>query len=350
MQGSLKFGGCTIEAGTRKTVQLPLPYSYTHAPTTMPVHVVRGRKEGPSLLITSAVHGDEINGVEIIRRILGHASLSRLRGTLILIPVVNVFGFVGQSRYLPDRRDLNRSFPGSSRGSMAARLANLLMAEVLPHCSHVIDLHTGAVGRKNLPQIRATFDGQNELLRELALSFATPVVLDAALREGTFRQAAHQMGIPTLVYEAGEALRFDEISIRAGVTGILNVMGRLNMIRKRTRNRAHTPTIAKGSSWVRAPQSGVVRSLVALGAHVSPGDILAYIGDPFGGSEEPTVAAVAGIIIGRARLPLVHEGEAIFHIARFVQASEAAESVEQFQDEFDPVTGTSDSDEPPVVG
>lgn len=334
----------------RATIQLPLPYFYTHSPTTMPVHLVRGKKDGPALLVTSSIHGDEINGIEIIRRILGHASLSRLKGTLILIPVVNVFGFVGQSRYLPDRRDLNRSFPGSPKGSMAARLADLLMREILPHSTHVIDLHTGAVGRKNLPQIRATLDEKDDTLRDMALAFNAPVVLDAVLREGTFRAAAHKKGVPILVYEAGEALRFDEVSIRAGVTGILNVMSHLGMIRKRTRKRAHTPTIAKGSSWVRASQSGVVRSLVPLGARVTDREILAYISDPFGENEEEIKASASGIVIGRAHLPLVHEGEAIFHVARFVQTSEAAESVESFQDEFDPVTGTSDSEEPPVVG
>lgn len=350
MQPPLLVAGTEIPAGSQHTLQFPLPFLYTHSPTTMPVNIIHGRHAGPCLLVTSAIHGDEINGIEIIRRLLGHKSLSRIKGTLILIPVVNVFGFVGQSRYLPDRRDLNRSFPGSSKGSMAARLSNLIMTEILPHCSHVIDLHTGAIGRENLPQIRATLETGSDKLKELAMAFSAPVVLDALLREGTFRQAAHEIGISSLVYEAGEALRFDEVSIRAGVTGILNVMSHLDMIRKRTRKRTHSPIVAKGSSWVRASQSGVVRSLVALGARVSTGETLAYISDTFGGHEEELISPTSGIIIGRTKLPLVHEGEAIFHIAKFSQTSEAAESVENFQDEFDPISGTSDSDEPPVIG
>jgi predicted deacylase len=350
MQPSLLIAGTEIPAGSQMTLELPLPFLYTHLPTTLPVHVIHGRNAGPCLLITSAIHGDEINGIEIIRRLMGHKSLSRIKGTLILIPVVNVFGFMNQSRYLPDRRDLNRSFPGSPTGSMAARLADLIMTDILPLCTHVIDLHTGAIGRENLPQIRATLETGSEELKEMALAFSAPVVLDASLRPGTFRQAAHALGISSLVYEAGEALRFNEVSIRAGVTGILNVMGYLNITRRRTLKRAHNPIIAKGSSWVRASQSGVIRSLIPLGARVRANETLAYISDTFGGNEEELISPVSGIVIGRTKLPLVHEGEAIFHIAKFSQTSEAAESVESFQDEFDPLTGTSDSDEPPVVG
>jgi predicted deacylase len=349
MQAAISIGGQEIKAGERRAIQLPLPELYTYSPTTMTLHVIHGKNPGPCLLVTSTLHGDELNGIEIIRRLLGHKSLGRLKGTVILIPVVNVFGFVAQSRYLPDRRDLNRSFPGSPRGSMAARLANVVMAEVLPKCTHMIDLHTGAVARENFPQIRASLNGNAELV-ELAEAFNAPVVLDAGLRDGTFRKAAHELGIPSLVYEAGEALRFDEVSIRAGVAGTLNLLSHLGMIRKRIRRKEHHPLIAKSSQWVRASQSGVARSLIALGAEVAPGDDLAYISDPSGGHEAVVQSSVAGIVIGRSRLPLVHEGEAIFHIAKFSQPSEAAESVENFQDAFDPETDTVESEEPPLVG
>lgn len=342
------IGGTEILPGTRTTLHLPLPYFYTHSPTTMPIHVIRGRLPGPSLLITSALHGDELNGVEIIRRLLGSKSLNRIKGTLICIPVVNVFGFVGQSRYLPDRRDLNRSFPGSAKGSMAARLANLLSTEVLPFCTHLIDLHTGAIGRENLPQIRGCFN-MGGRLEAIANAFNAPVLLDLGLRPGTFRETAHKRGIPSLVYEAGEALRFDEISIRAGVSGILNVMSYLGMIRKRTPKKEHPPLIAKSTQWIRAPQSGVMRSIVSLGERVTIGQALAYISDPFGGHEETIYSSAAGIVVGRTRLPLMHEGEALFHIAKFDQPSEAAESIRSFQDAFDPVSGTSDCEEPPLV-
>lgn len=349
MPEAIKIGEHRIQPGERKTIQLPLPFFYTHSPTPMPIHVIHGRRAGPSLLITSALHGDEINGVEIIRRLLGHTSIKNVKGSLILIPVVNVFGFIGQSRYLPDRRDLNRSFPGSPTGSMAARLTHLLMTQVLPASTHVIDLHTGAIARENLPQIRATIE-KNAELEELTKAFNAPVILDSPVRPGTFRESAHNLGIPTLVYEAGEALRFDELSIRAGVAGVLNIMSYLEMIRKRKPRKDHPPLIAKSSSWCRAPQSGITRSIVALGAHVKAGDALAYISDPFGDHEEAVISPAAGIVIGRSRNPLIHEGEAIFHIAKFSKTAEAAEAVEIFQDAFDPETDTVESEEPPVVG
>ncbi len=348
MQPPLTIGDQSVAAGTQKTIHLPLPYFYTHSPTTMPIHIVHGKQSGPVLLVTSALHGDELNGIEIIRRLRGNKALNRIKGTLILIPVVNVFGFVGQSRYLPDRRDLNRSFPGSPKGSMAARLANLMVTDILPSCTHMIDLHTGAIGRENLPQIRGCFN-MGGILSDMAKAFNAPVLLDLGLRPGTFRETAHKLGIPSLVYEAGEALRFNEVSIRAGVSGILNVMSHLGMIRKRASHKDHHPLIAKSTQWTRAPQSGVTRSLVRLGERVTEGQTLAFISDPFGEHEEAITSTAAGIVIGRTRLPLVHEGEAVFHIARFDQPSEALESIESFQDAFDPVSGTADSEEPPLV-
>lgn len=348
MRSPLELGGESIAAGTRRTVHLPLPYFYTHAPTTMPVHVLHGKRPGPCVLIAAALHGDEINGIEIIRRIGTYKSLSRLKGTLLLLPVVNVFGFVAQSRYLPDRRDLNRSFPGSPKGSMAARLAHVIINEILPHCSHVLDLHTAAIARENLPQIRASLSDAPDL-ETLARAFGAPVIIDAPLRPGTFRAAADAKNIPMLVYEAGEALRFDEVSIRAGVAGCLNVLASLDMIRPRSRRKEQNTLIAKSTQWVRAPQSGVVRALIPLGARVAEGETLAYISDPFGEHEESLLSSAAGIVIGRTVLPLVHEGEAVFHIARFARPGQAEASIEEFHDAFDPVTDTTESEEPPLI-
>jgi hypothetical protein len=215
MQKPIEIAGVTVKAGSRQSIDIPLPSFYTHSSVNMPVHVVHGRNAGPVLLVSAALHGDEINGVEIIRRLLAHKSINRIRGTLIAIPVVNVYGFVSKSRYLPDRRDLNRSFPGSEKGSMASRLAHVLMTQILPHCDHIIDLHTGAVNRENLPQIRAKLRGDSEL-KKLARAFGVPVILNAEFLEGSFRAAAKEMGIGVLLYEAGEALRFDEVAIRAG--------------------------------------------------------------------------------------------------------------------------------------
>jgi predicted deacylase len=314
----------------------------------MPVHIVHGRKPGPCLLVCAAIHGDEINGVEIVRRILSHKLLNRIDGTLIAIPVVNVFGFVSKSRYLPDRRDLNRSFPGSETGSMASRLANVLMTEIVPHCTQVIDLHTGAVNRENLPQIRAKIRGESDT-EEMARAFGVPVILNSELIDGSFRMAARDHKIPVLLYEAGEALRFNEVAIRAGVKGVLGVMSHLGMRKKSTRHLDTDTLIATSSQWIRASQSGILRSIVAIGSKVESGEILAYINDPMGENSEAIVSPISGIVIGRTNLPLVFEGEAVFHIANYKKADAVSDSIEAYQDELDPLSDSIESDEPPLM-
>jgi len=330
-QKSLTINGVAVASGSRSTIDLPIAPLYTHAPLTMPVHVIRGRKAGPSLFVSAAIHGDEINGVEIIRRLLRLAALKRLRGTLIAVPIVNIHGFVSQSRYLPDRRDLNRSFPGSEKGSLAARLAHIFMNEIVGNCTHGIDLHTGALHRDNLPQIRANMDDPDTAA--LASAFGVPVILNANLRDGSLREAAAENGIPMLLYEGGEALRFDEVPIRAGVRGIVNVMRELDMLpAAERRKRSHRePVVARSSSWVRAPISGILRRTARLGGRVGKDQPIGVISDPFGGVEVEVLAPYSGVVIGCTNLPLANEGEALFHVARFQFVAEAAGKVEAFQ-------------------
>jgi predicted deacylase len=344
----LTIAGVTVQPGSRQTIDIPLPSFYTQSSACMPVQIVHGRKSGPCLLVCAAIHGDEINGVEIVRRILAHKLLDRIQGTLIAIPVVNVFGFVSKSRYLPDRRDLNRSFPGSETGSMASRLANILMTEIIPHCTQVIDLHTGAVNRENLPQIRAKIIGEPDI-EEMARAFGVPVILNSELIDGSFRMAARDHEIPVLLYEAGEALRFNEVAIRAGVKGIMGVMSHLGMRKKSTRHRNSDTLIATSSQWLRASQSGILRSIVAIGSKVESGEILAYINDPMGENGEAIVSPISGIVIGRTNLPLVFEGEAVFHIANYKKAGAVSDSIEAYQDELDPLSDSVESDEPPLM-
>ncbi len=224
----LKIGEVEVRPGQRVTVDLPVARLYTDTSLSMPVKVIRGRRAGPVLFISAAIHGDELNGVEIIRRLLKRPSIKSLRGTVIAVPIVNVHGFLDQSRYLPDRRDLNRSFPGSPKGSIAARLANTFLKEVVLKSDFGIDLHTGAIDRSNLPQIRANLD--DPAVTELAQAFGAPVIVNANMREGSLRACAAGHGIPVMIYEAGEALRFDEVCIRAGIRGILQVMRKLDML------------------------------------------------------------------------------------------------------------------------
>jgi predicted deacylase len=351
MAGALEIGGVQIPAGSRRTVELQLPLLYTHSPVVLSVEVVRGRRDGPCLFVSAAVHGDEINGVEIIRRLIGSPALKQLRGTLLAVPVVNVYGFVRKSRYLPDRRDLNRSFPGSEKGSLTARLAHTFMEEVVRKADFGIDLHTGAVHRENLPQIRGGFDEEG-VIERLATAFASPVILNADLREGSLRESACRLGVPVIVYEGGEALRFDELAIRAGVRGVLGVMRELRMLRRPSRPRRAQrpgPVVARSSQWVRASQSGILRAARNLGARVARRELLGWIADPSGGNEEVVEAPAAGIIIGKVNLPLVNEGEALYHIARFDEPDTAAEAVEHFQSAGEPEDELLEEDEP-VLG
>ena len=345
--GVLKIGEVEVKAGESVTIDLPMASLYSHAPMSLPVQVIRGRRDGPSLFVSAALHGDEINGVEIIRRMLRLPLLKKLRGTLIAIPIVNVYGFVSRSRYLPDRRDLNRSFPGSDRGSMAARLAELFLTEIVDKCDYGIDLHTGAVHRDNLPQIRANLDDPET--SRIAHAFHVPVLLNSNIRDGSLREVAAERGIPVLLYEAGEALRFDERSIRAGVKGIIGVMRVLGMLPAASRARKPAePLVARASTWVRAGRSGILRMTSALGARVRRNETIGVIADPFGQQELEVSANASGIIIGRTNLPLVNEGEAIFHIARFESAKVAEDTVEAFQADEIPVDPVLE-EEPPIV-
>lgn len=328
------IGDVAVAPGARQTIDLPIADLYTHTPLTMPVQVVRGRRDGPSLFVSAALHGDEINGVEIIRRLLKLSVLRQLRGTLIAVPIVNVHGFLNQSRYLPDRRDLNRSFPGSQTGSVAARLANTFAQRIVGNADYGIDLHTGAMQRPNLPQIRTRL--KEEGVIRLAEAFRAPVILDADTRPGSLREYASRQGVPVLLYESGEALRFDESCIRVGVRGVTGVMRALGMLpRSRRRSRRFEPVVAQDSAWTRAPGSGILRTLVALGERVSEGQPLGVVSDPFGEAEAGVPAGKGGIVIGRTTLPLVNEGDALFHVAQFESLGEAARRMATYRDEVE---------------
>ncbi len=345
----MTINGVQIKRNTSITIDLPTGKLYTHTPMSMPVHVIRGKRPGPCLFISAAIHGDEINGVEIIRRLLKRSSLKRLRGTLIAVPIVNVHGLINHSRYLPDRRDLNRSFPGTEQGSLAARLAHRFMEEIVAQSTHGIDLHTGAIHRSNLPQIRANLD--DEATEKLARAFQVPVLISSNLRDGSLREAAAEYGIPMLLYEAGEALRFDEVSIRAGVNGIINVMRLLEMLppsRSKTK-KVIEPVIARSSFWVRAAESGIFRAMLPLGARVKKGTLLGVIADPFGEKEVQIITSVSGIVIGRTNLPLVNEGDALYHIARFENIKGIEATVDDFHEELSPDLIRSPHTESPIT-
>lgn len=309
----IEIGGVTIAPGERKRTEIPVARLLTQTLLSIPVTVVNGIEDGPKLWLSAAIHGDEINGVEIIRQVLEQVEPESLHGTLIAVPIVNIFGFIEQSRYLPDRRDLNRSFPGSARGSLASRLANLFMTQVVSRCTHGIDLHTASHHRTNLPQIRANLHDAETY--RCAKAFGAPLLIHATTRDGSLREAASKQGIPVLLYEAGEALRFDTEAIKVGVEGILGVMDALGMIERELTPAAAASMEVKESKWVRAPRSGILHLKVALGQRVEKKQLLCVIADAFGENSVKAYAPCDGLIVGQTQNPLVTQGDGILHLA-----------------------------------
>ena len=325
---AIEIGDAVVGPGKRMNVNLPVADLYTSTSLHMPVKVICGRKAGPVLFVSAAVHGDELNGVEVIRRLLRLKALRSIRGTLLAVPIVNVHGFLDQSRYLPDRRDLNRSFPGSAKGSIASRLAHLFINEIMSKADFGIDLHTGAINRSNLPQIRANLDDAETL--DIAMAFGAPVVINSNIRDGSLRACASERGMSMLIYEAGEALRFDETCIRAGLRGILNVMRHIGMLPKKKTSKQVTPVVARSTQWVRAGTSGIVNAKARLGSTIAKGQRLATISSPLGDDQEDVIAPFDGIVIGRSNLPLAHEGDALFNLSSFKDVPKAGDVVETF--------------------
>jgi uncharacterized protein len=326
------FGGRSIARGDRETVNLEVSTLANAAAMTLPVHVVHGGGDGPVMFLSGVVHGDEIQGLEIVRRVLAHDALKVMCGTLLAVPIVNGFGFLNHSRYMPDRRDLNRSFPGSDHGSLASLLADLFFREIVKRSDYGIDLHTAALHRTNLPQVRIA-PADAELLK-LAEAFAPPVILTSKLREGSLRQSAKDADIKVLLYEGGEALRFDEVAIEAGVKGCLRVMKHVGMIDAAPTVSAHITIVNSSSSaWVRAPEGGILHSVRRVGDKVGLKEPIGIITDPLGSVTVPVFAEDDGIIIGRTNLPIVNRGDALFHVARIKTKARA------------PVLSTPDEDE-----
>ncbi|PWJ11457.1 succinylglutamate desuccinylase/aspartoacylase family protein [Jannaschia seohaensis] len=337
--------GQSVAPGTRAVIDLPVSHLSDHTPVTMSVQVVHGKRPGPTAFVSAGIHGDEVIGVEIVRRLVRVPALRTVRGTLLVVPVVNAFGFMNHSRYLPDRRDLNRSFPGTKGGSLASRLANLFLTEIVARADFGIDLHSAAIHRTNLPQTRVSPETPEML--DMARVFGAPVILQSPLREGSLRHAAKEIGRDVLLYEAGEGLRFDEYCVRAGLSGILRVLRYKGLIGGRGIMAAKAaPQFCTMSKWLRAPVGGLLRTFRADGDVVAAGTILGAVADPFGRSEREIAAPFDGLIVGRAVMPVVNEGDAVFHLAR-VDSVERAEST--LDDLADQIAGDPLFDEDEII-
>lgn len=326
--GPLRFGGWEIPPGESAEIRLEVSELYTADPLYVPVTVVRGARPGPSLFLTAAVHGDELNGVAIIRSLLLDHDLSGLAGTLVAVPVVNVPGFLNQSRTLPDGRDLNRSFPGTPDGSFSSRLAHRIFQDVLERSDFGVDLHTAGGDRANYPHVRADLD-HPEAAR-LAAAFGAPVVIHGKGPKGSLRRVATDSGVPTVVYEAGSSRVFERRFIDAGLSGVLAVLRHLEMLDAGAgapppsgRRSAPFQLEVKKSTWLRANAGGILDLRVSLGDAVKKGQVISINTNPFGRERNQLVSPSGGIVIGLTRSPLVHPGDPICHLAR-LRAREVA--------------------------
>ena len=309
---SFKIGDIDVAPGRSDTGELPVSRLVTGTHISLPLRVLHGAHDGPTVWLSAAVHGDEVAGVEIIRRALETIDPKRLRGTVLAVPIVNVHGFLSGDRYLPDRRDLNRSFPGSPTASLAGRIANLFMTQVVERCDVGIDLHTGSDHRTNLPQIRADLD--DPATRALAEAFGAPFMLHAKLRDGSMRAAATAAGATVLLFEGGEAWRLDEAAVSVGVRGIGRVLRQLDMTDDELPD-LPAALESRSSGWVRARRSGIASMHVGLGDRVEKGATLALIHDSVGVLVSSMKATRTGLVVGHSHQPLVNQGDAIVHIA-----------------------------------
>ncbi|MBI5365815.1 MAG: succinylglutamate desuccinylase/aspartoacylase family protein [Planctomycetes bacterium] len=322
-QRAFTLDGTTVEPGHRKEMKLPVSESYTAAPVHAPLTVLHGARPGPRLFVTAAVHGDELNGVEVVRRLSLAIVPERLAGTVILVPVLNPFGMFALSRYLPDGTDLNRYFPGSPDGNVAAQMAHALFTKVLTLCDYGIDLHTATRGRTNLPHVRA--DLSDPGTARLARAFGAEVVFDFPGHEKSLRAAAVRHGIPTIVFEAGESLKFQRKYVQRGVRGVQNVLRAFDMYDAPRRRPAFRVRV-RHSVWVRAPRGGILMMHCRPGAVVRRGDNLATSTRPFGRDVSAIPAPCDGLVVSTTNIPMVHPGTAVCHIVRLGRRLAAVEA------------------------
>lgn len=300
-----------IGQGEQQKIQLNIARLPTYTSIDLPVHVYRGEQDGPVLLLTGGMHGDEINGVEIIRRMIYGNRLQPGRGTVIAIPLVNVYGFIQNVRGVPDGKDINRSFPGTKGGSLAKLVAYTLMNEIVPQIDYGIDFHTGGGSRANFPQVRCNLDLKINV--KLARAFSPPVIIHSSPIEKSFRKAAQKKEKHIIVYETGETHRFDDAGIEEGVNGTLRLMHSLDMIPGAPGG--GEPQIYRKSTWIRAGFAGLFRPSVQLGDEIDKKQVLGHITDPFGNERFKSVSRRAGKVIGLNNAPVVHKGDALMHIA-----------------------------------
>lgn len=306
----IKINGINVDLGEQKEISLRIARLPTHTTIDLPIYVNRGHEDGPVLLITAGLHGDELNGIEIARKLMADNLALPDRGTTIVMPVVNIYGFLQNTRALPDGKDLNRSFPGNKTGSLARRVAYALINEILPQVDFGLDFHTGGASRSNHPQVRSVLSDPVNL--KLARAFAPPMIVNSKFIDKSYRKAAHRRGKHVIVYEAGESMRFDQFAISEGIDGTLRLMKHLEMIENAPD--PHDSIIIKNSRWVRSRYAGMFHTDVNLGQKVKKRQQLGRVTDPFGETEYKVKSTLDGYVIGLNHMPVMNAGDALMHI------------------------------------
>ena len=311
MKTAFSINGNQIQAGENKVINLNIARLISGTPIDLPIYVFRSKKPGPIILLSGGLHGDEVDGIEIVRRLIQSKTFHRLKcGSVIAIPVMNIYGFLNYSREVPDGKDINRSFPGSKSGSLAARIAHHLKENILTEIDFGIDFHTGGANRYNFPQCR--FYEQDEKAKEIAAIFNAPISLSSNLIDKSLRKEALKMGKSIVVFEGGEAMRYDPEAIAEGIKGAKKLLHHFGMIQ--AEEESNHCTHCSDSYWVRAKSSGMLQLTARSGEKVEKGQVLAIITDPFGNFKTKIKAKEAAIIIGHNNAPLVNKGDALFHL------------------------------------
>ncbi|MBC6697640.1 succinylglutamate desuccinylase/aspartoacylase family protein [Hymenobacter puniceus] len=345
------LNGLTILPGERVLTRLVVSRLPSGTVIDIPVYVFRSLVPGPTVLLLAGMHGDEVNGIETIRRLIRRDLLRPLRGTIIAVPILNIYGFLNFSREVPDGKDVNRSFPGNPRGSLASRVAHRFMREIMPLIDYGIDFHTGGAARSNMPQIRCLLNEDPET-DALAAAFAAPFTLHSALRAGSLRETAMQLGKRIIVYETGESLRLDESGIDLAIAGTFRVLHYLGMVADASRPE-HPAIVCLRHTWLRAKFAGLFRSHVRNGDYIEKGQIYGSVADPYGEHAVRLEAPVAGYIIGLNHMPVVNQGDALVHVGRLDAAPSRIDLAPPFEEkpmrplEQDPEDHDEDEPEAP---
>lgn len=318
----------TVHPGEVANLALPLPELYSCSPLYMPIKVINGKKPGPCLAVFSVLKGTELNGLEIANRLVNSIDVSQIAGTIIIIPVLNVYALIHYPSKLKTANDLAKCFPGNEHGSYGERMAHLVTEEILKKADYCIELQTGDFNHNILPQVYCNFDDKRS--RELAKVFKSPVITNVTLEGNAFRQTAEELKIPFLVYQAGEAMRFDENAIALGVEGVKNVMRSVDILAKEPQ-KEFSPIFSRDEDWLVAHRGGILNTTVSLGQSIEEGETIGFINDPFGAeSSEPITSPQKGIVVGVNTSPLIHEGMKIFKVASFLDYEKAENLIEEW--------------------